>query len=178
MLRHRVTDARQNPDRSVATLDMLDLATEESVREYRVQAELLPEELEFYQSYDWCLNPHLLVHAAIRHLGEEIEKLSVVPDGWQIREVTTNTFLLSSGLLNCVDEYLRGTTQRLPSQLASTLAARTASRLVETALEKRWSRRRVAAWRERWLEDLNKFLSLMVGPRDPVAILANLVDRI
>ena len=56
----------------------------------------------FYQSYDWCLNPYLTVGEAILHLGEELDKLSIVPDGWQIGEVATNIFLLSGGLLNCI----------------------------------------------------------------------------
>ena len=43
---------------------------------HRAQEGVLPEELEFYQSYDWCLNPHLTVGEAVRHLGEEIDKLS------------------------------------------------------------------------------------------------------
>ena len=81
---------------------------------HRAQEGVLPAELEFYQSYDWCLNPHLTVGEAVRHLGEEIDKLSILPNSWQIGEVATNIFLLSCGVLNCVDEYLRGTTLRLP----------------------------------------------------------------
>ena len=69
---------------------------------------VLPEELDFYESYAWCLNPHLTVREAIGHLREEIHRLAVVPRGWQTGEVATNVVLLSSGLLNCVDEYLRG----------------------------------------------------------------------
>ena len=85
-----------------------------SVLEHRAQEGALPAELEFYQSYDWCLNPHLTVSEAIHHLGEEVDKLSIVPNGWQTDEVATNIFLLSCGLLNCIDEYLRGPTLRLP----------------------------------------------------------------
>ena len=38
---------------------------------------------------------------------------TAVPD-----EVVTNVYLLSCGLLNCVDEYLRGPGLRLPWRLA------------------------------------------------------------
>ena len=134
-----------------------------SVLEHRAQEGALPAELEFYQSYDWCLNPHLTVGEAVRHLGEEIDKLSIVPNGWQTDEVATNIFLLSCGLLNCVDEHLRGATLRLPSQLAGTVVGRGAGRLVEIIAAKPWSRRRVARWREHWLASLNDFLSLIVG---------------
>ena len=85
-----------------------------SVPEHRAQEGVLPAELEFYQSYDWCLNPYLTVNEAIRHLRGELDRLAIVPNGWQIGEVTTNIFLLSCGLLNCVDEYLRGPALRLP----------------------------------------------------------------
>ena len=86
-----------------------------------------------------------------------------MPDGWQIGEVATNIFLLSCGLLNCVDEYLRGPALRLPTRVAATAVGRSANRFVETISDKPWSRRRVARWRERWLASLNDFLSLIVG---------------
>ncbi|HEY4748422.1 MAG TPA: hypothetical protein VIH38_12680, partial [Steroidobacteraceae bacterium] len=65
----------------------------------------LPAELAFYESYAWCLNPHLTVGQAIDRLRDEIDRLAVVPHGWQTDEVVTNVYLLSCGLLNCVDEY-------------------------------------------------------------------------
>jgi len=79
---------------------------------------VLPAELEFYETYAWCLNPHLTVHEAIGHLRDEIDRLATVPQGWQTGEVAANIFLLSCGLFNCVDEYLRGPALRLPSRLA------------------------------------------------------------
>jgi hypothetical protein len=78
---------------------------------------VLLEELEFYQSYDWCLNPYVTVNEAIAHLAKEVDKLSVVQVGWQIGEITTNIFLLSCGLLNCIDGHLRGAKLRLPKRL-------------------------------------------------------------
>jgi hydroxymethylpyrimidine pyrophosphatase-like HAD family hydrolase len=129
-----------------------------SVRGYRAQEGALAAELEFYQSYDWCLKPHLTFGEAIVHLREELTKLAAMPNGWQVSEVTTNIFLLSCGLLNCVDEYLRGPTLRLPARLATTRVGRGAARLVETVSEKPWSGRTVRRWREHWLACLNDFL--------------------
>lgn len=129
-----------------------------SVRGYRGSEGVLPTELEFYQSYDWCLKPHLTFGEAIVHLRDELTKLAAMPNGWQVSEVTTNIFLLSCGLLNCVDEYLRGPTLRLPARLATTRVGRGAARFVETISEKPWSRQAVRRWREHWLASLNDFL--------------------
>src|SRR5712675_52373 len=66
----------------------------------------LAAELAFYESYAWCLNPHLTVGQAIDRLHHEIDRLAAVPHGWQTDEVVTNVYLLSCGLLNCVDDFL------------------------------------------------------------------------
>ena len=134
-----------------------------SAPEHRAQEGALPAELEFYHSYEWCLNPYLTVGEAIRHLDEEIDKLSILPAGWQVDEVATNIFLLSCGVLNCVDEYLRGATLRLPKRLTANAVGRAAGRFVETTSNKPWLRRRVSRWRERWLSSLDDFLSFVVG---------------
>jgi len=133
--------------------------------EHSVQAGVLPAELEFYQTYHWSLNPHLTVREAIGHLGEEVERLSIVPSGWVIDEVTTNIFLLSCGLLNCVDGHLRGLALRLPSRVEGTAIGRGATRFVEAISNSPWSQRKVGRWRQQWLSDLNNFLSLIVSPR-------------
>ena len=90
-----------------------------SVSDRHAQEGVLPAELEFYQSYDWCLNPYLTVNEASRYLRGELTKLATVPNGWQISEVTTNIFLLSCGLLNCVDGHLRGLALRLPARVGA-----------------------------------------------------------
>jgi hypothetical protein len=102
------------PRRSVDELEMFAPAALDSVPERHAQEGVLPTELEFYESYGWCLNPYLTVNEAIRRLRSELTRLVVVPHGWQLSEVTTNIFLLSCGLLNSVDEYLRGPALRLP----------------------------------------------------------------
>jgi hydroxymethylpyrimidine pyrophosphatase-like HAD family hydrolase len=134
----------------------------DSMLEHPAQDGVLPAELEFYQSYDWCLNPFLTVNEAVGRLRAELDRLAIVPNGWQSSEVTTNIFLLSCGLLNCVDEYLRGPALRLPSRVARAIVGRSAGRCVEIIADKPWSRRRVTRWRERWLASLNDFLSLVV----------------
>jgi hydroxymethylpyrimidine pyrophosphatase-like HAD family hydrolase len=129
--------------------------------ENSVQAGVVPAELEFYGSYHWSLNPHLTVSEAIAHLGEEVEKLSSVLGVWETGEVATNIFLLSCGLLNCLDGHLRGSALRLPRRLEATVVGRGASRFVETISDK--PQRTVGRWRDQWLSDLNNFLSLIVS---------------
>src|SRR5882762_1960741 len=96
-----------------------------------VPQRVLSAELEFYESYAWCLNPHLTVREAIDRLRDEIDRLAIVPRGWQTGEVAANVFLLSCGLLNCVDEYLRGPALRLPSRLSAMRLARGARWVTE-----------------------------------------------
>jgi hypothetical protein len=124
---------------------------------------LLTEELSFYESYAWCVNPYLTVREAIVHLGEEVGRLSVVLEGWQTREVTTNIFLLSCGLVDCVEEYLVAAKLRMPERLRRTVMGRGADRFVEFVSERRWSRRRLVHWLDQWLSSLNEVLTLIVG---------------
>jgi hydroxymethylpyrimidine pyrophosphatase-like HAD family hydrolase len=133
--------------------------------ENSVQPGVLPAELEFYESYRWSLNPHLTVREAVAHLGEEVERLSIVPSGWEISEVATNIFLLSCGLLNCVDGHLRGLALHLPSRVGRIVISRAANRFAETISAYPWFRRRVSRMRDQLLLDLNNFLSLMVSQR-------------
>ncbi len=134
------------------------------------QHSVLPEELEFYQSYDWCLNPYLTVYEAIGHLRGELTKLGAMPNGWRMNEVTTNIFLLSCGLLNCIDEYRRGPALRLPGRLATSGPGRGAARFVETFSSNAWSRRHIDRWREQWLASLDNFLSLVLRHVEPASV--------
>ncbi len=125
----------------------------------------LAAELAFYESYAWCLNPHLTVGQAIDRLHHEIDRLAAVPHGWQTDEVVTNVYLLSCGLLNCVDEYLRGPGLRLPWRLAAMRLGRAARWAAENILGnlRPPPQARVRRWREQWLAGLDDFLSLMVA---------------
>src|SRR5260370_41562766 len=95
------------------------LGYESANEEVPVPQGVLPAELDFYESYAWCLNPHLTVREAIDRLREEIDGLAIVPPGWQTGEGATNAFLLSCGLLNCGGEYLRWPSLRLPWKLGA-----------------------------------------------------------
>ena len=88
-----------------------------------------------------------------------------MPNGWQVGEVATNIFLLSCGLLNCMDGHLRGAALRLPSCVERTVVGRSANRFAETISADPWSRRSVGRLRDQWLLDLNSFLSLIVSQR-------------
>ena len=111
---------------------------------------VLPAELDFYEAYDWCLNPHLRVGEAMSRLAAEIARFEAVPEGWQTGEVAANVYLLACGILNCADEYLRGPSLRLPGRLGKTGLARAGGRLIEAASALNWRRlRQVRGWRER-----------------------------
>lgn len=122
----------------------------------------LTTESEFYRAYDWCLSAHLTVEQAIKYLNAELERLAIVPSGWQRNEVATNVFLLSCGLLNCIDEHLRGPTLRLPAPLDSMRVGRCAKWVAETFLADKWSQSSLQRWRDRLLLGLDGFLSLVV----------------
>ena len=126
--------------------------------------EVLAAEHEFYESYAWCLNPHLTVRKAIEHLRDEIGKLPKLPPGWQADEAVTNVYLLSCGLLNCTDEYLRGPGLRLPWRLATTLPGRCARWMADNILDLRRRRRNaLRQWRDLWLGALHDFLAVAVS---------------
>jgi hydroxymethylpyrimidine pyrophosphatase-like HAD family hydrolase len=131
--------------------------------------QLLTSELDFYDAYPWCLNAYPTVGDIIQYLGQEIERLQLNLNSWQTDEVALNVFLLSCGLLNAAEEYLRGSTPRIPVRVMTRLG-RGATWLVEAlcALEaaasvRLWSRRRaVRRWKQRCQSDLDDFLAIFV----------------
>lgn len=135
----------------------------EKTSEFVQYADAPLSEIEFYRSYEWSLNPYVTVREAIEHIHEESDRLGALSmSEWQLAEVATNLFLLSCGVLNCVDEYLRGPALALPSRLAANGAVRGAECLIELAWASKLSRRRLVRWRERWLDAIVEFLSLML----------------
>jgi len=137
--------------------------------------DLPPAELEFYSAYEWCLDPHLTIRTATDHLRSEIDRLKIVPHGWQTREVATNIFLLSCALLNGLDEYLCGPTLRMPKQLATTPLGRAARSMTDSVTSVLWCRCRAQAyrWRDSWQSALDDFLAVFVrGPSDPACFTA------
>jgi hydroxymethylpyrimidine pyrophosphatase-like HAD family hydrolase len=126
---------------------------------------LLSTELDFYQAYAWCLDPYPTVRHAMEYLRSETDKLKIALSDWQTSEVATNVFLLSCGLLNAVDEYLRGPTLRMPRPLAATGLGRSARWATErlTDILPRRHRAQARRWRERWQAGLNDFLTIVVA---------------
>lgn len=126
---------------------------------------LLKAELDFYEAYAWCLDPYPTVQDAVKHLRTEIDKLKIGLNVWQTGEVATNIFLLSCGLLNAVEEYLRGPTLWMPRQLAATRLGRSARWATEglSGLLQQQRRAQARWWRERWLAGLDDFLAIVVG---------------
>src|SRR4051812_41690954 len=126
-------------------------------------AALLPAEVGFYESYAWCLNPHLRVDDAMRRLRLEIARLATPLDDWQKTEVAINIFLLACALLNSVDEYLRGPTLKMPARFASTWSGRFARRVTECLAGLGRTRLTyVRRWRARWLAGLDKYLPCLL----------------
>ncbi len=125
---------------------------------------VLPAELEFYRAYPWCLNPYLTVQEAVEHLRTEIDRLAIVLDGWPAAEVATNVFLLSCGMLNCIDEYLRGPTLRMPKRFAAMRASRAVKWTFEKISQARSPRYRAQArrWRNCYASGFDEFLSVLV----------------
>jgi hydroxymethylpyrimidine pyrophosphatase-like HAD family hydrolase len=137
-------------------------------------------ELAFYQRYLWCLNPYLTVRETLTFLGGELKHLGKTQENWQTRELMTNVFLLSSALLNAVDEYLRGKDLALPKRAPRVPLAR----VVLGAANKLWRllraprRARARRWKENWQGGFDAFLALFVAPETVDATaLANPVRR-
>lgn len=130
-------------------------------------------ELDFYETYTWCLNAYPDVKDAIQYLGSEIEKLQLDLNDWQTHEVATNIFLLSCGLLHAVEDYLRGPSVRIPGRLMTRLgpsamwAMDGATRVVEGAANIRLGRSRASlrGWQEHWQAGLGDFLAILVKGR-------------
>ena len=83
---------------------------------------------------------------------------------WQLNEITTNIFLLSGALLNSIDDYLHGTTYRLPKPLSSVPFAR---KILSVAgrfnTASRWRRLRLTQrWKRQWNAEFGSFLLLFV----------------
>ena len=126
---------------------------------------LLEEELDFYRDYEWCLNPFPTIWETIQQLRAEIDRLHKPSAAWQVGEKMTNVFLFSGALLNAVDEYLRGTSLRLPKMIAGRSVGRGANWTAEKlgAVPRLPSQSTVRRWRENWQNGLDSFLAIFVA---------------
>src|SRR6267378_7202364 len=90
------------------------LSSFQSLKEAKEQGRLFITEPLFYQDYRWCLNPCPTFQETITYLKGELSKLGKVREEWHVTEVMTNVFLLSSALLNSVDDYQAERAYELP----------------------------------------------------------------
>jgi hydroxymethylpyrimidine pyrophosphatase-like HAD family hydrolase len=132
------------------------------------QAFQLGTELRFYQDYSWTLNPFFTVGEAVKHLDEEISKLGLVGEAWQIHEVMTNIYLLFCAVLNSIDDYMHGPTLRLPKKVAKLPLARLAQKslvAVELPIQSLRSSRinQARQWKEQWRSGFDAFLQAFVA---------------
>jgi hydroxymethylpyrimidine pyrophosphatase-like HAD family hydrolase len=138
------------------------------------RASLLESELSFYEAYPWCLNPYLTVGATVAHLREELIRLRIVREAWQLREVMSNVFLLSCTLMNSVDDYLHGPAFGLPKKALRLPLARYAQKGLKACERSmrapRWRRMvRINRWKQQWQIAFDAFLRLFVGEDLPEA---------
>ena len=134
-----------------------------------VSEPLLDEEADFYQGYSWCLNPYPTVVETVEHLAREIERMGAAPAGWRAAEVRANVYLLSCALMNSVDDYLGGTTFRLPRRAAAIPLSGSflwaAERLAALARAPR--RACVRRWKETWRPRFEAFVSAFLAEESP-----------
>jgi hypothetical protein len=138
------------------------LSSFQSEKGSKEQGLLLKSELLFYQNYQWCLNPSPTFQETITYLKGELSKLEKVREEWHITEVMTNVFLLSSALLNSVDDYQAERVYRLPRR-ASLIPL--VCRVPDVARKLRQSARRsrvaaVRRWKRGWQTEFDAFLAM------------------
>jgi hypothetical protein len=129
-------------------------------------------EMTFYRDYAWTLNPIPTVRETINFLSNEITRLRTARDGWQVRELMTNVFLLSCSVLNSIDDYTHGSSYRVPSKALGLPFAHTLQkvlRVVEasTTIVRSASVGRARRWEQRWIVGFDAFLRLFVDDKPP-----------
>lgn len=128
----------------------------------------LASELRFYEDYSWALNPFFTVGEAVKHIDEEISKLELLGEAWQVREVMTNIFLLFCAIQNSIDDYIHGPTLVLPKKVAKLPLARLAQKslmAVEWSIGALRSSRisQAKRWKEHWRFCFDAFLKAFVA---------------
>ncbi|MGY3446379.1 MULTISPECIES: HAD hydrolase family protein [unclassified Bradyrhizobium] len=159
---------------------MLMLERQAIIERSTVVLDPLPAETRFYSAYDWCLDPHLTVGEASERLAAELDRLGDVEPGWQARDVATNIYLLSCSILNGVDEYLRGHTLRIPSQLAKTRLGRLASWTTDNVAQT-WPlrhRSELRRWRQEWQNGLDMLLAGLMQSEGDAGPFAEVIGKL
>jgi hypothetical protein len=129
-------------------------------------------ELAFFRDYAWTLNPIPTVRETINFLGNEITQLRTAREGWQVRELMTNIFLLSCSVLNSIDDYTHGTSYRVPSKALRLPFADTLQKVLRvfeasTTIVRSASVGRARRWKQRWIVGFDAFLRPFVDDKPP-----------
>ncbi len=76
------------------------------VRKLYTENTVRQAEMEFYNSYEWCLNPILTLKDLFRHLLEEFEKYNSFSLKWQREECKLNLYLFVCAIACTVDDFI------------------------------------------------------------------------
>jgi hydroxymethylpyrimidine pyrophosphatase-like HAD family hydrolase len=138
------------------------LSSFQSLKEAKEQGRLFITEPLFYQDYRWCLNPCPTFQETITYLKGELSKLGKVREEWHVTEVMTNVFLLSSALLNSVDDYQAERAYELPRRARLIPLMRRvpdfARKLSQFARRSRVAS--VRRWKRQWQTECDAFLAV------------------
>jgi hydroxymethylpyrimidine pyrophosphatase-like HAD family hydrolase len=126
---------------------------------------VLETEREFYEDHAWCLDPFPTFEAASARLRGEIGRLSGAPTDWRREEITTNIFLLACGLFDAVQEHLRGSSLRLPRNIAAMRIGRFARFSTEVLIGPQRCLRahRLRGWNDTWGDALVLFAGALTN---------------
>jgi len=126
-------------------------------------------ELEFYSSYDWCLNPFPRLSELLELTDKEIRRLRERAGSWESREVRINLHLFAGAISCLIDDYLSW----LPLQLQP-LMYRLGNRRMWFVLLERMAnspylitaclqRKQVQQWRTRWTKFVDEIHDLLLS---------------
>ena len=145
-------------------------------------------EQHFYEGYDWCLNVFPTIGEACDFLQLEKSRFAQTKEDWQRRERVLNIYFLACGILNCVDELLRGPTLKLPTTMTSLPGVKFATRNINfvAQVKSKFGLIGIRKWRNQWLEAIDNFATLLIGGLNPnnaafaekVASLASLANSL
>ena len=126
-------------------------------------------EQSFYDGYDWSLNVFPTIGEACNFLQGEVTRFAQSGETWQRQERALNVYFLACGILNCVDELLRGPTLKLPATLTSLPVIKQSTQLINLAAQLRSKTGLIGIrnWRNQWLESVESFAPLVLGESQP-----------
>ena len=122
-------------------------------------------EQQFYEGYDWSLNVFPTIGEACDFLQLEKSRFAQTKEDWQRRERILNIYFLACGILNCVDELLRGPTLKLPTTLTLLPGVKFATRNINfvAQVKSKFGLIGIRKWRNQWLEAIDNFATLLIG---------------